>query len=114
MVALAPVLQEYFTAYLITQRAMSGATIRTYRDTWKLFLGFLSQTVHVPVHQLQTTDIDASCRPSRCLTMTTSWSVTMGRGGKAPPGWSGGAWVVMVTWRSSFVTRGLFAVLGDR
>lgn len=60
MVALAPVLHEYFTAYLITQRAMSGATIRTYRDTWKLFLGFLSQTVHVPVHQLQTTDIDAS------------------------------------------------------
>ena len=54
------------------------------------------------------------CRPSRCLTMTTSWWVTMGRGGKAPPGWSGGAWVVMVTWWSLFVTRGLFAVLGDR
>ena len=60
MGALAPILQEYFTAYLMTQRAMSGATIRTYRDTWKLFLGFLSRTVHVPVHQLQTTDIDAS------------------------------------------------------
>lgn len=61
MAALAPVVQEYFTAYLMTQRAMSGATIRTYRDTWKLFLGFLSRTVHVPAHQLRITDIDAAC-----------------------------------------------------
>ena len=60
MSTLAPVLQEYFTAYLITQRAMSGATIHSYRDTWKLFLDFLSQTVHVPAHQLQITDIDAA------------------------------------------------------
>lgn len=60
MAALAPILQEYFTAYLVTQRAMSGATIRAYRDTWKLFLGFLSQTAHVPVFQLQVTDIDAA------------------------------------------------------
>ncbi|MDN5769121.1 MAG: site-specific integrase [Humibacillus sp.] len=61
MAALAPVLQEYFTAYLRTQRAMSGATIHTYRDTWKLFLGFLSQTLHAPAYQLQITDIDAAC-----------------------------------------------------
>ena len=60
MAALAPVLQEYFTVYLRTQRAMSGATIRTYRDTWKLFLGFLSQTVHAPAYQLQISDIDAA------------------------------------------------------
>jgi site-specific recombinase XerD len=52
---LAPILQEYFTAYVVTQRAMSGATIRAYRDTWKLFLTFLSQAVHVPAHQLQLT-----------------------------------------------------------
>ena len=39
---LATVLQEYFTAYRVTQRAMSDATIRTYRDTWRLFLRFLS------------------------------------------------------------------------
>lgn len=58
---LAPILQEYFTAYLVTQRAMSDATIRTYRDTWKLFLGFLSQTAHAPVFQLKITDIDAAC-----------------------------------------------------
>ena len=50
---LAPILQQYFTAYAVTQRAMSGATIRAYRDTWKLFLAFLSDAAHVPVFQLQ-------------------------------------------------------------
>lgn len=60
MTSLAPILQEYFTAYLVTQRAMSSATIRTYRDTWKLFLGFLSRTAHVPAHQLTISDIDAA------------------------------------------------------
>ncbi len=57
---LAPILQEYFTSYLVTQRAMSGATIRTYRDTWKLFLGFLSLSADAPVFQLEVTDIDAA------------------------------------------------------
>jgi integrase/recombinase XerD len=61
--SLAPILQEYFTAYLVTQRAMSDATIRTYRDTWKLFLGFLSQTTRTPAFQLSVTDID----PARVL-----------------------------------------------
>ena len=60
MTSLAPILQEYFTAYLVTQRAMSEATIRTYRDTWKLFLGFLSRTADTPVFQLKVTDIDAA------------------------------------------------------
>lgn len=55
---LAPILQEYFTAYVGTQRAMSGATIRAYRDTWRLFLTFLSEAVHVPAHQLQLTHLD--------------------------------------------------------
>jgi len=50
---LAPILQEYFTAYAVTQRAMSGATIRAYRDTWRLFLAFLSNATQVPAHQLQ-------------------------------------------------------------
>jgi integrase/recombinase XerD len=55
MSRLAPILQEYFTAYVVTQRAMSSATIRAYRDTWRLFLTFLSQAVHVPAHELQLT-----------------------------------------------------------
>src|SRR5262245_4464564 len=50
---LAPILQEYFTDHAMNQRAMSGATIRAYRDTWRLFLTFLSGAVHMPPHQLQ-------------------------------------------------------------
>jgi integrase len=55
---LAPILQEYFTAYLVTQRAMSEATIRAYRDTWRLLLTFLSGIMRVPAHQLQLTHLD--------------------------------------------------------
>jgi site-specific recombinase XerD len=58
MSLLAPVLQEYFTAHLVTQRAMSPATIRTYRDTWRLFLTFLSDKTGLPAHRLETTHID--------------------------------------------------------
>lgn len=52
---LAPILQEYFTAYAVTQRAMSAATIRAYRDTWRLFLAFLSQAGQVPAYELRLT-----------------------------------------------------------
>lgn len=54
----APILQEYFTAHLVAQRAMSPATIRTYRDTWRLFLIFLSDKTRVPAHRLETTHVD--------------------------------------------------------
>ena len=57
---LAPVLQEFFTAHLVTQRAVSAATIRAYRDTWKLFLAFLSERENVPAHKLETTHVDAT------------------------------------------------------
>lgn len=58
MILLAPVLQEYFTAHLVTQRAMSNATIRAYRDTWRLFLTFLADKTQVAAHRLETTHID--------------------------------------------------------
>lgn len=58
MTLLAPILQTYFTTYLVAQRAMSDATILTYRDTWRLFLGFLSQRLQIPAHQLTLGDID--------------------------------------------------------
>jgi integrase/recombinase XerD len=57
---LAPILQEFFTAHLITQRAVSAATIRAYRDTWKLFLAFLSERENVPAHKLETTHVNAA------------------------------------------------------
>lgn len=56
MVLLAPILQEYFTAYVVKQRALSESTIRAYRDAWTLLLSFLSERLHVPAHQLQLTD----------------------------------------------------------
>ena len=57
---LAPILQEFFTAHLVTQRAASAATIRAYRDTWKLFLAFLSERENVPAHKLETNHVDAT------------------------------------------------------
>ncbi len=57
---LAPILQEFFTAHLVTQRAVSAATIRAYRDTWRLFLAFLSDRENVPAHKLETTHVDAA------------------------------------------------------
>ena len=57
---LAPILQEFFTAHLVTQRAVSAATIRAYRDTWKLFLAFLSERENVPAHKLETNHVDAT------------------------------------------------------
>jgi site-specific recombinase XerD len=60
MPLLAPILQAYFTAHLVAQRAMSAATIRAYRDTWRLFLAFLSERTKVPAHKLETTHVDAA------------------------------------------------------
>jgi len=60
MPLLAPILQEFFTAHLLTQRAVSTATIRAYRDTWKLFLAFLSERHNVPAHKLGTSHVDAA------------------------------------------------------
>ena len=59
-VLLAPILQEFFTAHLVTQRAVSAATIRAYRDTWKLFLAFLSDRENVPAHKLETSHVNAA------------------------------------------------------
>ncbi|PND54122.1 integrase [Mycobacterium sp. ENV421] len=59
MTALAPILQEFFTAHLVGQRAVSAATIRAYRDTWRLFLAFLSGREHVPAYRLETSHVNA-------------------------------------------------------
>jgi integrase/recombinase XerD len=58
MPALAPIIQAYFTAHLTTQRALSPSTISAYRDTWTLFLIFLSSQVNVPAYRLDTADLD--------------------------------------------------------
>ena len=40
MTALAHTLQAFFTDRLTRQRHAGGETVRAYRDTWRLMLGF--------------------------------------------------------------------------
>ena len=43
----APLLERYFLSYLITQKKASPQTIATYRDSFTLYLGFLSAIKHI-------------------------------------------------------------------
>lgn len=58
---LAPILQRYFTSYALTQRALSPATIRTYRDCWALLLTFVAERTQLPAHALELAHIDHRC-----------------------------------------------------
>lgn len=58
---LAPILQRYFTSYALTQRALSPATIRTYRDCWALLLTFVAERTQLPPHALELAHIDHRC-----------------------------------------------------
>lgn len=58
---LAPILQRYFTSYVLTQRALSPATIRTYRDCWALLLTFVAERTQLPPHALELPHIDHRC-----------------------------------------------------
>jgi integrase/recombinase XerD len=60
MTDLAPVLESFFTDYLMNQRQASAHTIASYRDTFKLLLGYLNvQTGKLPA-QLALADLDAA------------------------------------------------------
>ena len=56
---LAPVLQEFFTRRLVSQRDASPATITAYRDTFRLLLGFASARAGKAPSALSLTDLDA-------------------------------------------------------
>jgi integrase/recombinase XerD len=56
---LAPVLQEFFTRRLVSQRDASPATIAAYRDTFRLLLGFAAARAGKAPSALGLTDIDA-------------------------------------------------------
>jgi len=56
MNALATSLQTYFTTFAHTQRDLSGNTIASYRDTWRMLLKYLTVTLGVPADAL---DFDA-------------------------------------------------------
>lgn len=59
MSALAPTLQAFFTERLINQRHASTHTIASYRDTYRLLLGFVEQRSGKQPCQLDIADLDA-------------------------------------------------------
>ena len=56
---LAPVLQEFFTRRLVSQRGASPATISAYRDTFRLLVGFASARSGKAPSALSLADLDA-------------------------------------------------------
>lgn len=58
MTALAPILQAYFTDRLIGQRQASPHTIASYRDTFRLLLGYAATRTGKPPSQLDLADLD--------------------------------------------------------
>jgi integrase/recombinase XerD len=59
MSMLAPTLQAFFSERLMRQRAVSPATIATYRDTFRLLLNFAADRVHKRPSDLDLGDLDA-------------------------------------------------------
>lgn len=59
MSALAPLLQSFFTERLVAQRRVSPHTIASYRDTFRLLLGFATKRTGKAPSQLELADLDA-------------------------------------------------------
>jgi len=58
MTALAPTLQAFFTDRLCSQLQASPHTIASYRDSWRLLLGFVQQRTRKAPSQLDIDDLD--------------------------------------------------------
>lgn len=59
MSSLAPLLQSFFTEWLMTQRRVSPHTVASYRDTFRLLLAFAERQTRKAPSQLNLADIDA-------------------------------------------------------
>jgi site-specific recombinase XerD len=59
-VPLGPILRRYFCEYLVSQRDLSPRTIGSYRDTFRLLLGFLERRYRVKPDGVCVDDLDAS------------------------------------------------------
>jgi integrase/recombinase XerD len=57
---LASLLQTYFCQHLIAQRDVSPATVRSYRDTFRLLLGYVREQTRRKPTELTLIDIDAT------------------------------------------------------
>jgi site-specific recombinase XerD len=53
------IIHTFFTDWLGRQRELSTHTVRSYRDTWRLFLRFLEEHRSMPIEQLILSDITA-------------------------------------------------------
>lgn len=56
---LAGLIQRFFTEYLTQQRALSPATVTSYRDTFKLLLCFIAERLQRSPIELTLDDLDA-------------------------------------------------------
>ena len=54
----ASLVQEFFTDYMVQQRALSPRTVSCYRDSFSLLLGFAEQRLRKPPTTLQLADLD--------------------------------------------------------
>jgi integrase/recombinase XerD len=59
MTLLAPILEGFFTGYLMTQRQASPHTVASYRDTFMLMIGHIHQETGKLPAQLDIADLDA-------------------------------------------------------
>ena len=59
MTALAPTLQSFFSERMLTQRRASPNTVASYRDTFRLLLGFAQRRTGKTPSKLQLEDLDA-------------------------------------------------------
>lgn len=55
----AGLVQEFFTDYMVQQRAMSPCTVASYRDTFVLLLRFAEDRLNQPAHQITIADLNA-------------------------------------------------------
>lgn len=59
-IPLGPVLRRYFCEYLVSQRDLSPRTIESYRDTFRLLLGFLERRYRIKPDTVCVDDLDAT------------------------------------------------------
>lgn len=58
-VSFAALVQQFFTEYLVTQRAMSPRTVASYRDAFMLFLDFAHRRLNKEPTDLSLSDLDS-------------------------------------------------------
>jgi site-specific recombinase XerC len=62
MILAGPLLQRYFTDYLIAQRRLSPQTLASYRDTFRLLLQFVQAELKIEPSRLAVDQLDTeSC-----------------------------------------------------